>query len=1072
LAFALFFNPLGTLAAGTTGTISGTVTNATTTAPVPGVHVTAVSLTGRYETTTDAKGFFSITGVISDTYTVSFELTGFQSYSTTGVNVFADTAANVSVAMQKSLSTIGHVVARSPGGAYQPTQTQDTYTVTSQQITTQLGKSDQVSETSLLVSLPGASLDSSGYPVLRGGRENEEGFQFEGIDYTDAFTSQFINSLAIDPSIGQLQLIPGAGDASNGNSGTGVINLISKRGTSPPFGSIDVEALAQPYGHKLALEYGFATPNGRFSNYVSFLGNYQGFQDGARGSQAIHLGTGAFYGTELEVGADIVDNMVYKFGRNNSQSLQFFYQNQRNEFYGNYGGFSQLSYPQGDPFLNHYIPIYTGVNSAQLCQYLQLLPYQPAPLPNPAGSSIACSSPLDKGPINYHQPNDTMKFQYSNNLDASTYLSAKVYRTNAVVTFDFPFDEPSIFPFQSFFLKQGGQRTGGTLDLQKQFNSQNLVQVGAKFDYLHPTYDQVDPLDGLFAISTFSQQYEAADFINPSDPACPLGPGGCGYLWQNFPGGPQWAATGPGPWARNNEASVTNRQDWSAYLLDNFSPNDRLKINAGIRFDGTHYRLPALTGCQPTSYLQYRGDPTTSTPGIGNYCNYAPSRFITDANGTYPYTDPLPNEEVTPIVFEPRLAFTYQVTRNDDIRASFGRSVEFPSLGDVDLQDPVGVFSAFMNVPSFNIFTGLPATSCGVLGNVTCANYAYQLKWDNQNYLAGVPIQPLRPETFTNWEASYSHQFPANISMKITPFYRRGFDQVAFVALPLIDPTTGQPELNPNGAVIFGPATATNNGISKTSGIEFYLTKEAAYGLSGELSATYINELSNVIPDSASEDFFPSIPAQSLELGNVYRVGFLSPFQATLALSYKTHSGWRLNPIVSYNKGYPIGAGFLTSTFLGATPYNVPNTNVTSPTGTTGADRYVDPLNPGTIFNPNIAASRGTPDGASAGGFLSAAHFNTNVSLEFNPPGSHNTFGVLVTNVFNQLYGIPGLNTRWQPVANGVGGPKTGYSSTYTTYPYLGVDPRYADNRYGYDPYLIGPTGAPTTFRFYYQLAL
>ena len=230
LAIALFVNSAGTLLAGTTGTISGTVTDGKTGAPLAGVRVTAVSPTGQYSSKTDAKGFVSFTGVSPDTYTVSFEITGYQPASLTGVNVFADQIAQVTTGLQKSLKTIGSVSARSPGGAFQPTQTQDTYTVSSSQITTQLGKANAVSETDLLVSLPGASLDSSGYPVLRGGRENEEGFQFEGIDYTDAFTSQFINSLAINPGIGELQLIPGAGDASQGNTGTGVINLISKRG--------------------------------------------------------------------------------------------------------------------------------------------------------------------------------------------------------------------------------------------------------------------------------------------------------------------------------------------------------------------------------------------------------------------------------------------------------------------------------------------------------------------------------------------------------------------------------------------------------------------------------------------------------------------------------------------------------------------------------------------------------------------------------------------------------------------------------------------------------------------------
>ena len=82
--------------------------------------------------------------------------------------------------------------------------------------------------------VPGASLDSSGYPTIRGGRENEQGFQFEGIPYTDAFTNQFVVTLAT-PAFGLLsvQLTPGAGSAAFGNNGTGSLNLISRKGSYP-----------------------------------------------------------------------------------------------------------------------------------------------------------------------------------------------------------------------------------------------------------------------------------------------------------------------------------------------------------------------------------------------------------------------------------------------------------------------------------------------------------------------------------------------------------------------------------------------------------------------------------------------------------------------------------------------------------------------------------------------------------------------------------------------------------------------------------------------------------------------
>ena len=271
VAFAL--GGAGTAYAGTTGNISGTITAATG-APVVGAKITAAAPSGRYTATTDAKGFFSIAGVVPDTYTVSIAATGYESLAINGVTVFQDQDSPINQRLNKQLQQIGRTTTRSQSSAYQPSVPQDTYNVSAAGIQTQLGKRNNVSESALLVSLPGASLDSSGYPVLRGGRENEEGFQFEGIDYTDAFTSQFVNSLSLN-NPGQFQLNPGAGDASSGNSGTGVMNLLTKRGTRPAFGSVDVEALGYPFTHQTALEYGWATPNGRISNYTTFTGRNQ-----------------------------------------------------------------------------------------------------------------------------------------------------------------------------------------------------------------------------------------------------------------------------------------------------------------------------------------------------------------------------------------------------------------------------------------------------------------------------------------------------------------------------------------------------------------------------------------------------------------------------------------------------------------------------------------------------------------------------------------------------------------------------------------------------------------------------
>lgn len=1028
------------LAAGTTGSISGTVTDSKTGLPLPGVKVAAVSPTGSYVATTNQKGFFSFTGLSPDSFTVSFELPGFAPASVTGVSVAADQVQEVNSKLEKSIRTIGTVTNRSPGGAFQPNQTQDTYTVTASQIETIQGRADAISESNLLVSLPGATYDSSGYPVLRGGRENEEGFEFEGIDYTDAFTSQFVNSLALNPSVGSLQLTPGSGDASTGNAGTGTINLISKRGTYPAFGSAQATIQGPDYDHELAAEYGFATPNGRFSNYIAFQGSRDFGADYGHGVPAEDIDK-TFYVPD-QIGDDIVDNMVFKFGKGNAQSLQLFFQNQMYIYTGAYGGYSNLNYKTNDPYYLANAEGASGLTAPEIQGLIGLLPYQPS-----------ATSALNTPPGQYFQPNSTLKLQYSNNLDSSTFFTAKLYRVSSVTNFDFPFNAQSVI-FGGYDLLQGGNRTGGQFDVTKQLGSKNLVQAGGRFDYLSPTYDQIDPGDGFFAAAYGGLVY---DFVPSATPECATIGVTCGYLFNYL--------ANPGVVPRNDEQSSTTRQDFATYVTDSFTPSEKLKIQGGLRIDGSDYRFgSSLSQYYAPASINAAGFPLTAAG-------------VAVTSDTQQYAINVPSDETKPIVIEPRLATAFQLGPRDSVRASYGRSVEFASLGVVDWNQGRGQFSRFANVPPNIPAFGTTAAVCGVTANLTCQNYADELYWINQDFLEGIPYQPVKPATFNNYDFSYSHDFGRGVEMKVTPFYRRGYDDTADVANPLLG-SNGQPLLNPDGTIIFGPTTSTSLGVERTSGIEFLLTKEAPIGFSGSLSATYINETSNVIPNSGSEDFFPSIPSQSLALGNEYRVGFLSPFQATLAAQYKSKGGLRINPQIYYNRGYPIGEGLITSTYINGVPLNVPNTNVTDPNGSSSATQYVDPQNPGSIKNPNIDASRGTPEGASAGGVLSHGAVFGNITIEYSPPGTHSTVGLQILNIANNVYNGFGqgsqlnTNTRYQPVATGISGPQSGYSAVNGQYPTLGQAYYYPAYDSGQSPYLVFPQYDVTQYQLYYNFKL
>jgi hypothetical protein len=442
------------------------------------------------------------------------------------------------------------------------------------------------------------------------------------------------------------------------------------------------------------------------------------------------------------------------------------------------------------------------------------------------------------------------------------------------------------------------------------------------------------------------------------------------------------------------------------------------------------------------------------------------------------------NAEIHPLIAQPRLGLAYQATPNDAFSASLGRSIENPYFSSsVNLENPAG-FTQFAGIPAYDNLTGNQSLGnkvihgglvsfCGVNANLPCKDYASQLYWEYQNSL-GVPVFTVLPEQFLNLDFSYGHRFQDGIAVKVTPFYRKGEDIIASTN-PILRYQNGQPQL--------GPTSTTNGGTERTTGVEFLLTREARYGFSGQLSATYINEFSNVPPLAADEDVFPTIAPASLALGDLYRVGFLSPFVAQLSTQYQTHSGLRINPVIQYTRGYPYNQGSQTAFFLpSGIAANVPNTNLTSPNGTNLSPCYVDTGNPGTYTKPNLVACRGNAETANPGGILSNARFNTNLTIEYQPPKSKVLFGVQLLGLFNNVYGYPTENDCYQPVATGVSGPTSGTGVCgYSNYPYGNGHNGYTNIRGG-SPYLLIPNNnysftaqtqqAPFLSLFYVQVKL
>jgi hypothetical protein len=1020
---------------GTNGTIQGTVTDSATKAPISNVDVVASSPAQTSRSRTDARGFFSFAGLPVDTYSVTFSVAGYGKITSQGVTVQGDQQVNLDTTLTKSLQVIGRTASRSTAAAFQPKQAIDSYQITGTQQANALGRQFNISQTQLQSSLPSVTTTIYGSSSIRGSTRTEIAYQFDGIDYTDPLSSQFQNSLGLN-GVQSLQVNPGAGDATQGNAGAGAINIVVKRGARPGFGSLDAEALGYPFGHQFAGEYGWATPNGRFSNYTSFIGRNQGVQFGPIGTPAYV--NGSFLSQDFSRTRDFINNAVYKFGHDKSRSLQFLYQTRYTDFVFNHGGIQNLCYKtcdlnfagtatfQGQLDTASYFP---GLTLPQrFAAFQNIVPLLP-------GQNDVNQKLYYQG-FN-HQPVDVMKFEFAQQIDSGTYWTNRLFRVIGNSVFDRPYDTQTTLSRVN--QAQGGIRTGLSGEFIRQLGDKHQVTLSYTYQGAAPVFDYVSNVYAYRALAPAQGNaggYELPDFIRNGQP-CPTGDAfgnslapnatgpatsACGYIAQFFPAGSRIPNL--------NNISSGYQHLWGYGIRDVWNVNTKLRLDLGLRFDASDYNF-------------------VNDPGF------------------------LKTEVKHPRVTEPRAAFAYQFGRNDAIRASFGRSVQFTPAGIIN--SPLAYVSQFRGIPSRDSRTGLPAMYC-IQPTFTslCKDYAQQVH-DEQVGFFGLEGFNVKPATFSNFDMSYSHQFGGNVGLKVSPFFKRGYNVNVFT-----NPIIGQDPVT--GAAILGPTVLSNAGNDKTTGVELQITKDAPLGFSGFLAMTYVNRLQNTPPGylGQTEDFYPSVPPVSLAVGTLYRAGYLSPLNARLGVAYKTRSGLRVNPIVSYDKGFPIGAGLLAGAYINNTAMVVGNTNASAPgnglianAGTaTQVTQYVSPTNPGNVFKPNIAATRGTAEANSAGGVLSRARTNTDLDIEFTKPGSRSTFGLYVGNLFSQIFAQPVLSSRYQPVATGIAGPQTGQTSGVPLFGTALGFYNFGPERFGQAAYNVNPSGQQTSFRLYYQLSL
>jgi hypothetical protein len=508
VAFGLLSIGPALAAGGQFGNLNGTVVDAATKAPIAGAEVTAKSGSGTYYQKTDGAGHFTILGMNVDSYTVTVTANGYQAINVPNVVVFGDeTDSAGTIQLAKQLAQIAHVTSRSQSSAYQPSQTVDSYTVNQQQMLQTTGKTASTNENAVLLSVPGVTMTNAGDVTVRGGAEYEVGYQYDGVNFKDPFLGMNGSGLTgngVINGIGSVQVVEGAGDATQGGVGAGVINIIPERGSGPGTGEADFEAGGPNFSHQVSFNYGFSTPDNRISEYIAFNGQ----------RLAPYLGYATtplnqydnFFATTYEVNNQFTNNFFFNFGRNNHETLQFLYTNiSQIGLQGN--GADGLQYYPYDDTTQFGLGGAFGAGPGQLSglagfgsitpqqQYAQLIGLTPG------------TPSIDVAPSgnqqNFSNNTNFLKLEYDNRLNPTTYFDLRYYNWSALSATDSTYTggapEAGVWGLGETQVTVGGYTTGFSTDLEKQFGGNLTVSLEGQYNMLHPIFDDYDPTDTILS---------------------------------------------------------------------------------------------------------------------------------------------------------------------------------------------------------------------------------------------------------------------------------------------------------------------------------------------------------------------------------------------------------------------------------------------------------------------------------------------------------------------------------------------------------------------------------------------
>ncbi len=233
IIFIISLFPFIILNAGTTGKLTGQITDEGTGEPLPFVNITIEGTT--IGAATDIDGKYVILNITPGKYSVKYQYLGYQSKIVSNISISIDLTTKIDVTLNEASVELGEVVVQADAAGIQKDVTSSQSLVSSEEIANL-----PVAELSDLLELQsGVTTDKDGGFHIRGSRSEEIAYKVNGISVTDSYDKS--RGIEIDnSSIQELQVISGTFNAEHGEAMSGIINTVTKEGKSKIHGDIQL----------------------------------------------------------------------------------------------------------------------------------------------------------------------------------------------------------------------------------------------------------------------------------------------------------------------------------------------------------------------------------------------------------------------------------------------------------------------------------------------------------------------------------------------------------------------------------------------------------------------------------------------------------------------------------------------------------------------------------------------------------------------------------------------------------------------------------------------------------------